>query len=451
MTLIAPTGAGKGVCLEMPNLLVGLRNMSVLNIDSAGQNAAVCAEARRRMGHETLSLNPYNLHAALYPDLADVGCNLLTALDPNSKKFFDDAMALGDASITLEGDHQVHFPNSARGLMTWLMMYDRIVEGDKANLGTVRDLLTSDLRAVAEDALKLKHPRITNLAYKYSKESKELASVISTAETQSRWLESEEMRASLSKDGIGDFGRLKDHITTLSLILPAGIESENNAPWLRMIVTCCLNAFYRRGGGGVPVLLMLSEFAQMSKLAPIRAAFGQARKYGVRVLPVLQDKNQLVETFGPQGAASFIANSACVVAMQPNDPESADWMSNFSGRKGAISVSASDDPHSGTPRITFGVQEERVWSPDKIRELPDFHGLVWKAGSSRPTSVYLPPYWEIPACRRAARPDPYHPVQNSGGMLTVVVKRLRQAVKNIFVGAVIYGVIFLILHSGLFQ
>src|SRR5580698_1871920 len=70
--LIAPPGSGKGVSLEIPNLLLGLRGVSVLSIDPSGQNAAVCAEARRRMGHDVVCLNPMGLHVARYPDLASV-------------------------------------------------------------------------------------------------------------------------------------------------------------------------------------------------------------------------------------------------------------------------------------------------------------------------------------------------------------------------------------------
>ena len=55
-----------------------------------------------------------------------------------------------------------------------------------------------------------------------------------------------------------------------------------------------------------------------------------------------------------------------------------------------------------------GEGRERVWPPGKIRQLPDFHALVWKAGVSQPQPVYCPPYWDIAACRRVARPDPYH-------------------------------------------
>src|SRR6202035_1362290 len=46
-TVMAPTGSGKGVGIEIPNLLAGLRDTSCLNPDPSGQNASVCAAARR--------------------------------------------------------------------------------------------------------------------------------------------------------------------------------------------------------------------------------------------------------------------------------------------------------------------------------------------------------------------------------------------------------------------
>src|SRR5262245_55923336 len=95
LEILAPPGAGTGASLEMVNLLAGLRDtgrgetVSVLSVDPSGQNAAVCAEARRTEAkNEVLCLNPFGLHVGLYPDLASVGCNPLANIDPNSDLFF---------------------------------------------------------------------------------------------------------------------------------------------------------------------------------------------------------------------------------------------------------------------------------------------------------------------------------------------------------------------------
>jgi type IV secretory pathway TraG/TraD family ATPase VirD4 len=188
-TTIGPSAAGKGVSLELPNLLDGLRRSAVVSIDPSGENAAVCAEARRRFGHKVLPLNPFNLHVATYPDLQDIGFNPLVALDPASPHFFGDAASLADAMIAVEGDSQRHFPESARGLLTWLIMFTRLRYGRSAHLGMVRDLLTGNLPAAATAAVATGHPRIVSLAYKYTDDlSRELQSVVSTAVNRLRIL-----------------------------------------------------------------------------------------------------------------------------------------------------------------------------------------------------------------------------------------------------------------------
>jgi type IV secretion system protein VirD4 len=122
--LIAPPGAGKGAALEMFNLLIGLRGVSVVSIDPSGQNAAVCAEARRKAGNDVLCLNPFGLHVGMYPDLESVGCNPLASIDPLSPLFYQACAAIGEALIKLENDAQRHFPESARGLVTGLVMWE---------------------------------------------------------------------------------------------------------------------------------------------------------------------------------------------------------------------------------------------------------------------------------------------------------------------------------------
>jgi type IV secretion system protein VirD4 len=427
--LIAPNGAGKGVCLEIPNLLIGLRNMSVLSLDPSGQNAAITAAARSAMGQETLMLNPFNLHVKRYRDMADLGFNPLMLLNSNSPSFELDAMGLADILISVEGDSNRFFPEAARGLMTWLMMFVRLKDGHSANLGTVRDILTGDLEGAAKEAVATGHPRLMSLAAKYTdmEGSKSQRDVVLTAEAQTRWLLDPQMRDSLSKHGIGDFARLKERLSTLFVILPAGTELETHGVWFKLVVTCALNALYRRGAeegeDGIPVLLLLSEFAQMGKLPPIRAAVAQVRKYGIRLWPVLQDYGQAVSIYGPNETKSFIANSWCTIGMAPNDDMTASWMAGFSGKETVMSVSARDNPKGGGPDINVGTVEELVWTADHIRELPQWHALVWNYRTSRPQPVYLAPYWEIRQCRRVARPDPYHSSSRKRGrfMRTAVV------------------------------
>src|SRR5271170_922858 len=363
------------------------------------------------------------LHVKQYPDLQSVGHNPMAALDPNNpSRFFMRSVAIAEAMIAVEGDGQKFFPESARGLITWLIMYVRLRDGVQGHLGTVRDLLTEEeitgkddqpikgLRATAARAVATGHPRIASLAARFMKESRSNTDVVATADTQTRWLLDDLMRADLAKNGI-DFATLKDApAKTVFLIIPAGTELEFFGVWLRVVIAGALDALYQRGGeDGLETVFMLSEFAQLGQIKPITAALGQGRKYGIRLAPiVLQNYGQLRQLYGPDGASTFIANSGCLMGFAPGETDSAEFMSKMSDEHSVLGMSASDDPHGGPARRSYNEKNERVWSPGKIRSLPERHALIWKFGQSQPQPVYCPPYWDIAECRRLARPDPYH-------------------------------------------
>jgi type IV secretory pathway TraG/TraD family ATPase VirD4 len=266
------------------------------------------------------------------------------------------------------------------------------------------------LQGAANAAVQSGHRGLASLASKYTGElNRELLGTISTAEVQTRWLLDDYMRASLAKPGF-DFAQMQERLVTAFLMLPAGSAIDTHAVWFRLLITSALNTFYRRGSAGrVPVLLLMS-------------AFGQARKYNLRCLPVLQNWGQLVETWGRDGAWTFIGNSDCVAGLNPgHDLETARFFSQLCGERAVISKSASPDPQTGV-RENVSEGREPVWSVDRIRQLPEFHGLVWR--KNRPVQpVYFEPYMDNPAQRRLAREDPYH--RNTGGGGTPAAPRAR--------------------------
>ena len=183
ITLFGPAGTGKGATLEIPNLTINLFGTSIFSIDPSGQNAAVTAQARRLAGCSVLALNPYGMHTQLYPDLESCGFNPLSILNPKNDDFAKLAKRISAASIPVAAKGDPHWPMSSRGLWTWIIMYVKVRDGDKANLATVRDLLmepeetkfvdkveipVSGLRATAAKAVSCGHPSIRNLASRYT-------------------------------------------------------------------------------------------------------------------------------------------------------------------------------------------------------------------------------------------------------------------------------------------
>jgi len=121
LTIFGPTGSGKSL-LEIGNLL-SLTGINIISVDPKGENAAVTAAWRRAVS-DVLVFNPFGLLVDKYRDLESTGFNPLAALDPDSPRFFDDAAAIAEALIKVEGDTQPHFPESARGLVQALIMWE---------------------------------------------------------------------------------------------------------------------------------------------------------------------------------------------------------------------------------------------------------------------------------------------------------------------------------------
>jgi type IV secretory pathway TraG/TraD family ATPase VirD4 len=269
----------------------------------------------------------------------------------------------------------------------------------------------SGLRFHAAQMIASGHWQIADLAGRYIKEgSREIDSIISTGRTQTEWLLSEPMRSDLRKNGV-NWSQLAEKPTTVFLIVPAEfLETQEGSVWLRLCIMSALRALYGRAGRRKvkDIVLMLSEFAALGKLKAVESARSQGRKYGIRLWPVIQDIHQLRDIYGPHGAESFAGQCQAVFAFAPGEFESAEWMSRRSGEEDFVSLNASEsDDRPGVHR-SYTIQRQRAWPPERILDLPEFHGLVWFHRRSKPVPVYTAPYWTIPACKRLARPDPYH-------------------------------------------
>jgi type IV secretion system protein VirD4 len=299
--------------------------------------------------------------------------------------------------------------------------------GRVPSLAHVRDLLTEPvetatdaagneyevkgLRATAGRAVASGDPRIAGLGGRFVGKSKELDGIISTADTQTRWLMSAPMREDISVRDGADFSRLGRESISCFVCLAAH-ELQSFSPWLKLVVTTALNTIYEQGGsGGGRVRFMLSEYAALtggSELAPITAALGQGAGYSIQLAPiVLQDINQLRAIHGKDQAETFLGMSGATFAFAPNDGQTAELMSARSGDRRYPGLSASDDPNDGA-RMNFSEKRERRIPPDAMYGIPPFHGLVWFAGRAEPQPVYAPPYWEIPELRGRYSPNPYH-------------------------------------------
>ena len=437
-----PSGSGKGVSLEIPNLLcLGARRgwfrrrqrISIISIDPKGENAAITARWRKTVSN-VLYLNPLNELG-----LGSHGFNPLAALDDTSPHFFMHASAIAEALVRITESGDPFFSVSARNLLLVLVMWEvkcARAEQRKPLLKNVRGMLTGDLPATATAIFNSGDFVLASLAGQFMQTNRTNDGIVATAASQTQWLLSQPMLDDLEKDGI-DWSQLKAKATTVYVILPAH-ALETFSVWLRLVVACAFNALYRQGASGrLRTLFMLSEFAQLGKMSMIGAALGQGRGYGIQLLPVLQDLNQLRAIYGKDEANTFLGMSGAAFAFTPNDPETAEWMSKRAGDI-TIPVPSANENEQGQGSESFRAERHRAVPPDAMYNIPAFHGLVFFAGQSEAQPVYAPPYWDRrgnPDLVGRYDPNPYHP--GSAGSGPRVAWKLVQATAWAAVAAVL--------------
>ncbi len=415
LLVFGPTGSGKGRRFLIPNLLHGLKEQSVIVIDPKGEAAALTAGARREMGHKVVILNPFDVRG-----LGSAGFNPLSFLDPKSPNFYDDAAAITEALIKIEGSDP-HWSQSAQGLVVGLVMWEVMLAqmADRApSLANIRRMLTAPnkdvgdqeppkksltgLRGIAVLAAEEGGETISSLLGRFTGERDELASIQSTADTQTRWLLSAPMAGDLERDGI-DFVSLKNSPTTVFVILPAE-HLRTHSVWLRLVIVSALRSLYSPGGRRV--VMLIDEMAALGHLAPLEDAFGLVRGYGVQIAAILQDLGQLKEIYKERWE-TFIANAGVAYAFAPNDLTTAEWMSKRSGQttvvaKGVNQNTGTSIGEKSSSSEGTGMSDQQVARPlllpHQFFGFEQGMGALWLAGLDHTVRFFAPDYSKIADC-----------------------------------------------------
>jgi type IV secretion system protein VirD4 len=438
-----PSGTGKGTRFLTINLLSDcLDDHSVIVVDPKAELAAVCAMHRHRIGHDVKILDPFGKLKAIAEAKPDVygyliendltesaGFNPLAALDPKSPNFYDDAAAIGEALIKIEGK-EPHWSESAQGLVVALVMWEKLQNGREAHLETVRALLTepnryedvagpngrlaselaSGMRMTARRMVNEGGYEIASLAARFTRETDEIASIRSTGDTQTRWLLSPPVRADLKRENGINFANLKTRPTTVFVILDAE-RMRTHATWLRLVIVSALRALYRPGG--LRTVMLIDEMATLGHLGPLEDAFALVRGYRVQIAGFVQDLGQLKALYQERWE-TFLANAGVVVGLTPNDLTTAEWMSRRAGKSTVIakglSESAGVSPGGNSERESTSWQQvgRPAYLPHELFGLPEGTGLLWLAGMAHTVKFSAPGYYELTQCAGRALPNPYH-------------------------------------------
>jgi type IV secretion system protein VirD4 len=256
------------------------------------------AHRAAQAGHNLVVVDPFGVMAknyprlvAKYPFLVSRGFNPVAALDPKADEFPDEALSLAEAIIRVQGQ-EPHWSQSAQDLIAAVIMYIRLTRPGDGSLADVRAVIgqsaekfRASIREMMIAGISEECEELTIKAGRFAEltgENKELNSILSTALTQTRWLDSRPIKADISK-GEFDFASLKETPTTVYLILPPRYLATHST-WLRVMITASLLPLLRTvEKARVPVLFMLDEFAQLGQLPAIENNMALLRGYGVKL------------------------------------------------------------------------------------------------------------------------------------------------------------------------
>lgn len=404
MLTIGPTRSGKSRRLLIPNLLYET-GRSMLVVDMKGELAAISAPHRTAKGGKTAALDPFGVLLARGVKIPSVGFNPMQRLDPASDDFVDDTMSLAEALVQVKtSDSDPHWAESAQDLVAGLIMLLRCVRGSKATLGMVRQEISrspAEMELIARQVLEsAPHEAIRNKLAKFASagDSKEIPSIMSNAQTQTRFLDSSGIARNLENDGI-DFGVLKSQNVTVYLVLPPE-RLTTHAKWLRLVISSAMTAMQKtlKVQGRPDVLFLLDEFPQLGRLEAIETAVSLNAGYGVKIWAAIQHLGQLREHYG-ENWETFLS-AGCITAFAPRDVFTRDHLTKLIGT-GTKTVRSTSHSSDGGTNITSSIQKDDLVSPHDWRQMvmgeqwafiPTNKGQVIK-------KIFSPDFTELPEVR----------------------------------------------------
>jgi type IV secretion system protein VirD4 len=353
---IAGSRAGKGVSLIIANLI--FYEGSAVVIDPKGENARITAGRRGKgtkaggpgLGQDVHVLDPFEVSGQ-----ASASFNPLAEIDLNSGDWAEDAGLFADALIIHPDHGEKHWTESAQALLRALILV-ALADPDPArrNLITVRRLLMGTDEKIDEKLFE--HPpslgKMTGqqalieilkgqigphrdiclglAGHLEGMGENERGSVLSSAKTQTQWLDDQRMRDVLCRT---DFrmADLKTRRTTVYLCLPA-MRMGTHARWLRLIILLALSIMERtKVRPPAPVLFVLDEFPVLGHVRAIETAAGLMAGFGVKLWVIVQNVGQLKQHY-EKAWETFIANSGALTAFGVVDQESLRVLSDKLGR-----------------------------------------------------------------------------------------------------------------------
>jgi len=409
--LYAPTRAGKGVGVVIPNLLTWPDSTVVLDVKR--ENWEATAGFRAAHGQAVLMFDPLDAEGrtarfnplghvdrtdpvAVLDELQKLAVMLFPA-PPNADPFWAEAARTGLIGVGALVAETPELPFSLGAI------YHALTHGDP------RSRLPAAIQARQAQGRPLSIGCVSALSDFCSASENTFASIKQTITARMNlWLNPRVCAATEASDF--DLRELRNRRISLYLtVSPDNLARV--APLYNLLLQQLIDLNTRERPTAerhnVPVLVLLDEFARLGHAGVIAHAFAYVAGYGLRLLPVLQSPAQLRAEYGPDLTEEIVANCALEVVFAPKELKVAQDLSarlgdyTYAGR----SLSRPSGLSSGRRSQTESDQRRALMMPQELAQMPPGQLILLRAG--------LPPvrgrkivYWRERAFTARLLPPP---------------------------------------------
>tara|TARA_R110002049_G_scaffold309101_2_gene516883 strand:+ start:2243 stop:3796 length:1554 start_codon:yes stop_codon:yes gene_type:complete len=342
--LIAGSRAGKGRSFLIPNLGLLPATTSMLVVDPKGDLARYCAAYRSSLGQRCVVLDPFDVSGSITSSFRG-SFNPLVMCNPEDRKTLVPNAKLIADSLIVSGQHKDrHWDDCAKQILTGLLLHVRTFGkyAGARDLVTVWRLAAELATADPDDPRRywLEKEMLSNDGASgmvrtaarqfYDRTGGEFSSVTSNLRKHLDFIGIECLHDCLVGDGLDPRDLKRDSVAWFTS-LPA-MRMADLSGWLRMIVQLTLAAHeevqVQNGGSTV---MVLDEFNVLGRLESLEVAAAQIAGLSVKLVPVIQDLNQ-VKNHYEKSWETFIGNSGAIQVFGLADQTTREYVSKLLGQ-----------------------------------------------------------------------------------------------------------------------
>lgn len=371
---IAATRTGKGVGVVIPNLL--LHPGSAVVLDPKGENFAVTANKRVKLGNQVFYYDPWEIipdmekkkHGSISVNAKKACINPLDIIGQRDRDMLDKALMLASSLIVRTSDKDSFFYNEAETFLARLIVFvcaKYPKDNPHRSLVEVRKLLNYDLTRlkteISDPSVLICTPPVEELVKwidrNLNAKSKSTNNVIDMAQQATTFLSSHMVANSLKTSNI-DIMRMKLDPTSLYLILDTNkilFNEDVYKPLVRLIVTTCFCAASVREQPTHPMLFMLDEIAQLGTLQYLPKLLAIYAGMGVVVWTIWQSLAQIKSLYDKE-AETITGNCSIQQYFGVNDTETAELICKMAGK-----TTIFEESYSRTDGTTYGESSTESW------------------------------------------------------------------------------------------